>query len=223
MRRQDMLALLADHIAALPHTHPQRVAIDGVDTAGKTTLAAELAPPLAHRGRPVIRASIDGFHRPRAERYRRGAAAPDGYYLDSFDYPALRDALLLPLGPAGSRRYRRVVFDFRTDSPVDAIEEEAPVDAILLFDGVFLQCPELVDLWDYRIYVDVPFEVMLRRAIRRDLDLFGSVEAVAARYQQRYLPGQQLYLSQARPREHADVTLLNADPDDPRLLFRPPH
>ena len=39
------------------------------------------------------------------------------YYLDSIDNTALRDALLLPLGPEGSYRYRRAIFDFRTDLP----------------------------------------------------------------------------------------------------------
>jgi len=48
-----------------------RTAIDGPDAAGKTTLADELAVALRERGRDVIRASIDGFHRPRRERYRR--------------------------------------------------------------------------------------------------------------------------------------------------------
>jgi uridine kinase len=40
--------------------HPTRVAIDGVDAAGKTTLDDELAEVLRERGRGVIRASIDG-------------------------------------------------------------------------------------------------------------------------------------------------------------------
>jgi hypothetical protein len=39
-----------------------RVAIDGVDGVGKTTLADELVAPLQLLGRDVIRASIDGFH-----------------------------------------------------------------------------------------------------------------------------------------------------------------
>lgn len=120
MHRQRMLDQLAERIAALPCAHPIRVAVDGIDAAGKTTLADELAHSITSWGRPVIRASIDGFHRPRVARYRRGADSPEGYYLDSFDYPLLRDLLLLPLGPAGSRRYRRTVFDFRADTPVCA-------------------------------------------------------------------------------------------------------
>lgn len=219
MRRRDLLDALAERIVARAAAHPLRVAVDGIDAAGKTTLADELAAPLRARGRPVIRASVDGFHRPRAQRYRRGAASPEGYYLDAFDPAAVCDALLLPLGPGGSRRYRRASFNFRTDRPVHASLEEAAADAVLVVDGVFLLRPELVAHWDYRIFVEVPFAVALERALRRDLALFGSAEAVRARYQQRYIPGQQLYFAAARPQQRADAIVRNEDPANPDLLL----
>jgi uridine kinase len=215
-----MLEALVERLVAVPCTHPVRVAVDGIDAAGKTVLADDLAQPLEARGRPVIRASIDGFHRPRAERYRRGADSPEGYYLDSFDYAALCDALLLPLGASGTGRYRRAAFDFRADRPEIADETDAPRDAILVMDGVFLLRPELSANWEYRIFVDVPFEVALERAKRRDVALFGSEEAVEARYRRRYISGQRLYLATARPHEQADAIIQNADPAHPVLLFR---
>jgi len=45
-----------------------RVGIDGVDGVGKSMFGDELAQVLAAAGRSVIRASIDGFHNPRAIR-----------------------------------------------------------------------------------------------------------------------------------------------------------
>src|SRR5687768_8892138 len=84
MNRPALLEALADRIAAVVRPHPLRVAIDGVDGVGKTTLANELVDPLRRRGRPVIRASIDGFHNPRSVRYRLGRSSPEGYYKDSF-------------------------------------------------------------------------------------------------------------------------------------------
>lgn len=218
MTRQELLVVLADRIIAVPCSHAVRVAIDGVDAAGKTTLADELAPAIAARGRRVIRASIDGFHRPRAERYRRGADSPNGYYHDSFDYAALRTVLLLPLGPGGDRHYRRAVFDFHADTATAAPLEQAPDDAVLLFDGVFLLRPELVPLWDYRIFVAADFTITMQRAIVRDQALFGSAEGVRARYRQRYIPGQHLYLQAVRPQEHADAVVNNDDPTQPTLV-----
>jgi uridine kinase len=222
MKRTTLLKRLVERIDTLTLAHPVRVAVDGIDAAGKTTLADELMVGLHARGRPVIRASIDGFHRPRSERYRRGATSAEGYYLDSFDYPAVQTALLLPLGPAGSGRYRRAVFDFRTDRPLATPDEVAPANAVLVVDGVFLLRPELEACWDYRIWVEVPFAVALERARVRDVALMGSEEEVLARYQARYIPGQQLYFQTVHPQERADVIVSNTDPLHPRLKFRVP-
>jgi uridine kinase len=70
--------------------------VDGIDGAGKTTFADELAAVLRDRGHAVIRALVDGFHNPREVRYRRGRRSAVGYYLDSFDYDRLRRVLLDP-------------------------------------------------------------------------------------------------------------------------------
>jgi uridine kinase len=220
MKRTEPLDHLADHLTALVLSHPVRVAIDGVDAVGKTTLADRLAPMIAVRGRPVIRASIDGFHRPRAERYRRGADSPEGYYDDSFDYPALREALLFPLGLDGDRHYRTRAFDFHSDAPIAEPPRLAPPNAILLFDGVFLLRPELDDLWDVRIFVEAAFTVTLERALRRDLTLFGDTETTRLRYERRYIPGQRLYLERVRPRERAQIVVDNNDPQRPVVFIR---
>lgn len=191
--------------------------MDGPDAAGKTTLADELAAVLRARGREVIRASVDGFHRPRGDRYRLGADSPEGYYRDSFDHEALRRELLDPLGPGGSREYRTGVFDFRTDSPLVTPIARAASDAVLLFDGVFLLRPELRERWDLRIFVQVEPEESLCRALLRDVELFGSREEVEHRYRTRYLPGQRIYLEEARPLAAADLIVVNDDPTAPEL------
>ncbi len=117
MTQPELLDRLASLILSVSRPHPVRVAIDGVDGAGKTTLADGLAGIVQARARQVIRGSIDGFHRPRSERLRCGELSPEGYYFDSFDYDALLASLLVPLGPGGDRIYRLMVFDYRMDSP----------------------------------------------------------------------------------------------------------
>jgi uridine kinase len=121
------------------------VAVDGADAAGKTTLADEPALGLQACGRTVIRASIDGFHRPREERYRRGEDSPEGYYEDSFDYAKLRLVLLDPLGPGGDRAFRSAVFDFAADTPQREAVATASDDDVLVFDGVFLLRPAVFE------------------------------------------------------------------------------
>jgi uridine kinase len=220
MKRPELLELLGGLLLDLERPHPLRVAIDGPDAAGKTMLADELAELLEGK-RPVIRAGIDGFHNPREYRLRRGPDSPEGYFLDSFDYEALCEMLLDPLGPGGSRRYRRALFDYRVDEEVAAPEEEASPDSILLFDGVFLLRPELRAFWDFSIFVHTDFDEIVRRAEARDRELMGGAEAVKKRYRSRYIPGQELYFSSCAPQEAADAVVDNTDVLEPKLVRFP--
>lgn len=217
MERSAFLEVLAQSIAGVTRPHPVRVAIDGVDGVGKTTLANELVDPLQRRGLPVIRASVDGFHNPRAQRYRLGRASPEGYFRDSFNYEALEHALLEPLGPGGSLRYRRAVFDYRTDSDVSLPLETAPPNAVLLFDGVFLLRPELLAHWDISVFLDAPFTTTIARCAQRD---GGSPDPNDAR-NRRYVEGQELYLEQCSPRRAATIVVDHENLMSPEILPSP--
>ena len=208
MTRDELLTRLAALIAGRRADRVLRVAIDGPDAAGKTTLAGELARALAGVREPV-EVSIDGFHRPRHLRQR--------YYEDSFDYQRVRDEVLTPLGADGDRWYRPAVFDHRRDTPVDEAPRLAPQDGVLLFEGVFLLRPELRDHWDLTVYLHITPEESLRRATVRDAGLLGGADATRDRYLARYLPGQQLYRELADPLGHADVVIDNSDPARPRV------
>src|SRR4051812_49594674 len=109
--RGDVLERLAEAVGAVEVAHPTRVAVDGPPAAGKTTLADELAVVLRTQGRDVIRATIDDFLFPRAQRYPRGEYSAEGCYFDTHDYGALNRVLLDPLGPDGDRRFRNAVYN----------------------------------------------------------------------------------------------------------------
>ena len=220
MTRDSLLSELARAVGATTRDHPVRVAIDGVGASGKTVLADELAASLVSAGRVVIRASIDGFHRPRDQRYARGDVSPEGYLEDSFDYDAVKSCILVPLGPGGDLRYRTAVYDFRTESPVESPELSAEPAAILIFDGIFILREELKKFWDFSVFVDTGFDVTLKRALSRDLALFGSEQAVRERYERRYIPGERLYLERHRPFDHADAIVRNDDPADAGLDWK---
>src|SRR6478735_7833855 len=93
---------------------PVLVGVDGVDGSGKTTFADDLADILRSDRQHVVRVSVDGFHRPAAERYRLGRRSPEGFYAESYDYDALRAEVLDPLAPGGSRLVRTAVRDVIT-------------------------------------------------------------------------------------------------------------
>jgi uridine kinase len=59
MSRQRLLTDVGESMVGLAFRRIVRVGVDGVDGAGKTTFADELAQALEQRGRQVIRASVD--------------------------------------------------------------------------------------------------------------------------------------------------------------------
>ena len=222
MNRSDLLILLAERILALDLPHPTRVGIDGVDAAGKTTLADELAQTLAARThRQIIRASIDRFHNPHAVRARQGSDSPEGYFADSFNLPALKQLLLDPLGPGSEdRSVQTAIFDVLADQPVSAETTNAAPDALLIFDGIFLHRPELAEVWDISVFLQVDFDTVLERAARRDHERasIGSEQAILERYYKRYLPAQRRYLQDCQPAERATILIDNNKPSAPIIL-----
>ena len=218
MTRQQVIAELAQIILSHKKDVPLRVGIDGIDAAGKTSLANELAEVLTKLGHPVLRASIDGYHNPKEIRRQRGSLSPEGYYYDSFNYHLLTTHLLQPLEPQGNRRIRLNAFDFKTEQETAAEELTVTNDHILIFEGVFLFRPELIRYWDMKIFVEIDFETSLNRALERDLYLFGSKEEIERRYKERYIPGQKIYLVSETPQQKADIVIDNNDFMNPAII-----
>jgi len=215
--RADVVARVAADVLALSAAAIRRVAVDGVDGAGKTYFADELGAELVRRGTCVVRASVDGFHNPPAVRYRRGCSSPEGFFRDSYDYDRLRRLLLDPLGPGGDGRYVRRIYDWQAERPVDCPVEEALPGSVLVFDGIFAHRDELVACWDYSIWLDVPFEVSIPRGAGRG---YGDPDP-AAPANRRYIEGQRRYLAACRPCERASVVVDNEHLDRPRVTHPP--
>ena len=205
---------LAERVVALRPGERVAVAVDGVDGAGKTVLADQLAEVIGGLDAPraVLRLSIDGFHRPRAQRIARGRG-PETFYEDSYDYDAFRRAVVEPF-----RRGEPVtpaVNDVEADEPVWPTPVAVGPDTVLLVDGIFLQRPELADVWDAAVWVEVPFTVSVPRGNARFGD--GHDPDPEAESNRRYVEGQRLYLAAADPRARATWVLDNTDLERPVL------
>lgn len=213
-KRGELLQAIADKILNLPAADVVRVAIDGVDGAGKTVFADELLHYIEPSGRQIIRASVDSFHNPREVRYKLGACSPQGFFWDSYNYEELVTRLLRPLNPGGTRRFQRKAFDHRTDRPIAAEVEYAEAGSILVFDGIFLHRPELRSYWDFSIFIDVDFNVSIPRGAQRGE---GSPDPLA-QLNRRYIEGQKIYLAQCSPKAFASVVVNNEDLENPYII-----
>jgi SAM-dependent methyltransferase/uridine kinase len=161
---------------------------------------------------------MDGFHNPRAVRYRQGRDSPAGYYEDAYDYTALRAALLDPLGDGGDRCYRTATYDLARDAAVEPAPEVAPDALVVVVDGTFLQRRELHNAWDVVVYLRVSFEAARTRGTERDAALLGSLADAEQKYDRRYHAACRRYIEEVDPEAAADIVVDNDDPRYPRVV-----
>ena len=112
--------------------------------------------------------------------------SPGGFYLDSFNYDSFKKFLSDTL--------------------------QLSNDSIVLVDGIFLLRPELIDIWDFKIFIDVSLETSIARGVKRG-------DADRRRYETRYMPGQKLYLSECQPTKNADIVIGNNDFNNPEIAM----
>ena len=167
------------------------VAIDGPVRSGKTEFGDDLAAVFRERGHPVFRASLEQFHRSRAEQEAFGPDTPDRYYGYGFDYSLLRRVLVEPFRMAGSTGFVTAAFDPTRDARIIPKWITGPPDATLIIDGRFADRPELRDLWDWSAVLEAePVD---------EADI--------------------LYYVREHPRRHATAVIDNTERSRPRRLF----
>jgi uridine kinase len=210
--RSSLLKKISEKILSIEICHPVRVGVDGITASGKSTFAKDLVEILRKSDRPVIYLTIDGFHNPKSIRYRLGRKSPEGYFRDAYDYESITEALLTPLGNGGSLKYCTETFNLSEDKILSPTYKIAEKNSIFVVDGSFSLRKELCDLWDYRIYLRVPFEVAAERASLRDKDFFGSSELAREVTEDRYHAAHRMHLKENRPEFVADCVVDNTIP-----------
>ncbi len=139
--RAAVLTQLWAEIESLRPENRILVALDGFDGAGKSHLSRELADHARRRSsRPVVRVSIDGFHRPKAERVAAGAG-PEGFYSGSYRYDAFHACVVDGLRVHGS--ITPGVWDVDRDEAVNPAPIAVPPAGVVLVTGSSSSVPSL--------------------------------------------------------------------------------
>ena len=178
---------------------PVLLAIAGCSGSGKTTLAAELARTLGGVHFHFDNYYRDLAHLPLAERARR-----------NFDDPALIESPLLiehVAALAQGRSIERPLYDFAAFIRIPGKTETFHPGAYVIVEGLFaLFYPELLPLYQLRIYVDTPDDLCFERRLKRDMEERGrTAESVRRQYDATVRPAG---LAHVRPSaSHADVTV----------------
>lgn len=208
----EFMRLLAADMLKTIGSGRQLVAIDGVDGSGKTFFAARLAA--AVQDRPVIVIHVDDFLNPSPLRHAQGRNSPDGFWMDSYNYAALNEQVLIPLGPDGNGRYCPVAYDPLTDKVVHGEVAHAPADAVIIVEGMFLHRDELISRWDASVFLHVPFTVTAARMAERN----GSNPDPEHATMRRYVGGQRRYFEAAQPWKRATFVVDNSDFTAPKIM-----
>jgi uridine kinase len=178
------------------------IAIDGVDGSGKTTFAGALATALRPRVPCAQIVHLDDFHHLRQVRYRLGRDSPEGFFFDSYDYDAFIDCVIRPLQD-GTNSIRLAASDLTLDTYINSAPVTIPVGGVVIVEGIFAHRDELYRLWDWSVFLDVPFEVSVARMAQRD----GSPSDPDHPSLRRYVEGQRIYLERCNPRSRASLVI----------------
>jgi uridine kinase len=201
---------------------PLLVGINGIDGSGKTSIARNITEYLSDIGKSVATVSIDDFHNPREKRYAKGSDSPEGYYYDSMNFDAFKTKLLEPIKKALEFpiKIHSKIFDLHSDKP-QSIEISISEDSIVIVEGVFLFKPDMIDFFDIKVFIDVEREVITERMIARDLPSDATsleIENYRTRIEQKYMAGQDIYLSKSDAKNKADIVIDNNDYKNPIIV-----
>jgi uridine kinase len=185
-------------------------AVSGIDGAGKGYVSHQIAESLEARGMRVAYINIDGWLNLPNVRFG-GPNMAEHFYSHAIRFQELFRDLVLPLR---DRRSISIEMDF-ADETATAYRPHrygfAGIDVILL-EGIYLLKDGLRQHYDLSLWVDCTFETALERAISRSQEGL-SPEATADAYRTIYFPAQAIHLVRDRPREAANLILVN----DPRI------
>jgi uridine kinase len=167
---------------------PVTLAIAGCSGSGKTTLAAELARTLGG-----VHFHFDNYYRdlanlPFAERIRQ-----------NFDEPNLIESPLLIAHVAAlaqGHSIERPVYDFASHTRVPERTEPFQPGPYVIVEGLFaLYYPELLPLYQLRVYIDTVDGLCFERRLKRDVEQRGRTpESVERQYDSTVRPASLAYV-----------------------------
>ena len=178
---------------------PVMLAIAGCSGSGKTTLAAELARTLGG-----VHFHFDNYYRDLSHISLAERA------LRNFDNPALIESPLLIAHVASLAQgnpIERPLYDFSTYIRIPGQTETFRPGPFVLVEGLFaLYYPELLPLYQLRVYIDTPDDLCFERRLKRDMQERGRTpESVRRQYEATVRPAS---LAFVRPSAvHADLTI----------------
>ena len=181
--------------------------ISGIDGSGKSTIAPRVVEGLRGRGLRTELILLDDWHNPKDVRFDPHRPA-ETFYEKGLRHKELFQKLVLPL-----QRERRVQLTATISRQPDEVPFQHTfryenVD-VVVFEGIFLFKKEFQQHFDFRCWVECPFEIALERALRRNQE--GQTrEGLIRDYETIYFAAQRLHFERDQPWQGVDFLFDNA-------------
>lgn len=191
------------------------VGINGVDTSGKTQFSKEFDKYLLSSGMQTLCVHLDDFHN---EAKKRSVGKDDihAYIENAFNLGLLEEKILKPFHSDSKLEVELTLLDLKEDTFTQRMLFQATPGTILLLEGTLLFREPIDEYFSYRIFLDISFDEVKRRAEIRDVPRFG--QGIVEKYERKYIPIQKWYLTEKKPKEKANIVIRNDDFIEPIIL-----
>ena len=177
------------------------IGICGGTGSGKTTIARKIVETVGKGN--VVLVEQDSY-------YRNLADMPlDERHQANFDHPDSIDSEMLVNHIKRLKQGQPIeqpVYDYKTHTRMDETEHIDPKPVVIVEGILIFAEPRVLDLLDFRIFVDTPDDVRLIRRLRRDISERGrSFEQTLWQYEHTIRP---MHFEFVEPsKRHADIIL----------------
>lgn len=158
------------------------VAIDGYGGSGKSTVSKQLKDKLPH----ITIVQMDDFYSPSLKRP---------------DLKRLQEQVLVPLRNNEQARYQ--IYKWEKDTLSEWIDIEP--SGCIIIEGVFSMNQQLIENYDYKIWVDCSPDKASERGIKRDQEEHGV--DTRDKWLREWLPREKEYIEKENPQGEADVII----------------
>lgn len=185
---------------SLPHI----IAISGASGSGKSLFTATLCEELRQFNTDVLVLCEDHYYRDQTHLSMSQREQNNYDHPQAFEHELLAEHLRL-LKEGQSIQYPE--YCFKTHTRLNKQTEVTPQKIIVVEGILLLASPELIPLFDLKVYMDTPLDICLLRRIQRDLTERGrSLDSVAKQYEQTVKPMYHQFIQPCRHKANIVVT-----------------
>jgi len=183
---------------------PLIIAISGASGSGKSLFTENLFNAFSQKGRPVQILREDHYYR------AQDHLAMEDREKTNYDHPNAFEHELLKTHLQDLRDGKPIEYPhycFKTHTRLAKTETLQPAPVIILEGIMLLARPELLPLFNVKIFIDTPLDICLMRRMIRDVKERGrSLESVARQYEATVKPMYHQFIEPSRFTADVNVT-----------------